>query len=304
MAGKVKVIYAEKIPENAEAARVMEKMIAQGTKIIFLTAYGYLDPGLKVAAHHPDVIFMQVNRQIDRSLPNVGAYYSFFYEPLYAAGVVAGRMTKTNNIGFVVSRPVPPCLGSLNAFVLGAHSVNPKVRTKVVYTDSWDDPPVEAEATRGLIENGADIIVSAVDNPLTICRTAADAGVYCIGSQYDLSNQISKHWLVGQCHNWGPLYVKLVQSVMDGSWKPGINYYHLKDGYTKLTDFGSPVPQNIRAEALRILQRMKSDKLIVFQGPIKDREGKLRIPPGRTIDDQSLTSMNWIVSDVEGRLGK
>lgn len=304
MNGRVKTIFAEKIPENSEAARVMEKMIAQGTKVIFLTSYGYLEPGLKVADHHPEVIIMQVSRFNDQQRANVGVYYSFYYETLYAAGIVAGRMTKTNSVGFVLGHRVPPCLASIDVFTLGAHSVNPKLKSHAVFTNSWDDPLAEAEATRGLIERGADIIVSNLHSSLSVCRAAANMGVYSIGMHYDLNSQIPKYWLVGQCHNWGPLYVQLVQSVMDGSWKPGTTTHHYKDGYTKLSSFGQSVPQNVRDEALRSLQKIKDGKLIIFHGPIKDAHSTIRIPAGKVIDDMSLTSIDWVVPGVECAFGK
>ena len=208
---------------------------------------------------------MQTGRLNNQSKANVGIYYSCYYEPLYAAGIVAGRMTKTNNVGFVIGHPLPLLLALVNTFTLGAHSVNPKVKVHVVSTNSWDDPLAEAEATRGLIEHGADVVGSNLDTSLVVCKTAAGMGAYSIGTHYDLSKQIPEYWLVGQCHNWGPLYEKVVQSIIDGSWKPGTTTYHFKDGYTQLSSFGKAVPANVRAEALSASQKIKTGKLSHIQ---------------------------------------
>ena len=154
MAGQVQTAIVEKIPENADVERVMEKMVASGTKLIFATSYGYLESILRVAARHPDVIFESCGRDIPDGIKNVGSYFAKQYEPVYVAGVVAGRMTKTNKLGFIAAHPIPQTLQNINAFTLGARSVNPKVSTRVVWTNSWSDPAVEVEATKGLIESG------------------------------------------------------------------------------------------------------------------------------------------------------
>ena len=300
MHDKVQTIFAENIPENAESARVMEKMIAQGVKVIFLTTYGYLDSGFSVASHHPDVIFMQINRLSNKNLPNLGIYFPYYYEPLYAAGIVAGRMTKSNKIGFIVGHAVSNVLAAVNAFTLGAQSVNPKVNVRLVCTNSWNDPTTETEATKALVENDADIILSNLDSSLKVCRAAAKAGACCIGIHYDLSKQVPKAWLTGQAHNYGALYTKIVEQIMNGSWTPGPKYYTLKDGYTKLASFGQAVPLSVQKEALTVLQKLQNGKLVVFHGPIKDASGKERISKGKIADSTALASMNWVVEGVVG----
>ncbi len=304
MKGKVQTVYAEKIPESAEASRVMEKMIAQGTKMIFLTTYGYLDPAIAVAARHKAVVFMQINRTSQKSMPNVGSYYLNFHEPMYVAGLVAGRMTKSNNIGFIIGHPVPNVFVTMNAFTIGARSVNPKVSVHAISINSWSDPIAEVEATKGLCERGADVIVSHLDSSLTVCLTADHAEVYSVGEHMDLNKQVPHSWLTGQYWNEGPLYVKLVQSVIDGSWKSGVSCYGLKDDCVKLASFGRTVPPNVRTDAVQVLQQIKNGKLLIFRGPIKDAQGKTRIPAGKVIDDRALASMDWVVPGVECAFGR
>ena len=304
MKGKVQTFYMEKVPENAESERIMEKMIAQGAKLIFTTSYGYLEPVLRVAAHHPDVIFMQVNRLYDQSRANIGFYHTYFHEPLYVAGVVAGRITKTNNIGYLLGHPVPFLICSLNAFTIGAHSVNPKVQVHVVCTNSWNDPPAEVEATKGLVERGADVMVSIFDSSLTTCMAAAKAGVYSVGTEYDLNKQVPKSWLTGQCYDFGPFYVRTVQSVMNASWKSGVTVCSLKDGTLKLASFGQSVPPKVRAEALNIEQKIKDGNLTIFRGPLKDCYGKERVAAGKVLDDKGMSSVDWVVPGVECAFAK
>lgn len=304
MAGKVKTIFAESVPENSEAGRVMERMIAQGAKIIFGTSYGYLDPILAVAARHPDVIFMQINRHSEQKRPNIGVYFPYYFEPLYSNGIVAGRITKTNKLGFIIGHAVPNLLAGVNAFTLGARSVNPGVKINLVCTNSWNDPTTEAEATKALVESGADIIASILDSSLTVCNSAAKLSSYCIGTAYDLNKQVPKAWLTGQSWNYGPLYVKIVDQVINSSWKPDTQYYTAKDGYAQLASFGSMVPQAMREEAALAFKKIATGKTAVFAGPIKDSSGKLRIPAGKVADNQSIGQMNWVVPGVEGALAK
>src|SRR3990167_7091629 len=170
----------------------MEKLIAQGNRLIFSTSYGYLEPAERVARRHPDVIFMQTWRP--SRLKNVGCYITYQYEPFYAVGVVAGKMTKKNSIGFVCAHPVPILLQDINAFTLGARSVNPKAKVHVVWTNSWSDPPTEAEAAKGLIDSGVDVLGCVLDSPLTVAKTAEQNHIMFVGSQADLQKIAPNSW--------------------------------------------------------------------------------------------------------------
>ena len=196
--GKVQTVLAEKVPESAEVERVMEKMIAQGARVIFATSYGYLEPAVRVASRHPDVIIMQCQRECPPSTKNVGAYFVNPNDPLYVSGVVAGRVTKTNKIGCVAPHPVAVVLTTFNAFVLGVHSVNPKAKIQIVWTGSWYDPPIEAEATKGLIDSGADIVFSEMSSGLTIVQTAAKNGAHSSGCCVDLKDAAPKSWMANR----------------------------------------------------------------------------------------------------------
>lgn len=304
MKGKVQTTVAERIPESAEAERVMEKMISQGNRLLFATSYGYLEPALRVAARHPEVIILQCARSIIKRRDNVASYFVDRYQNMYVAGIIAGRLTKKGQIGYVSSHPVPPLIVALNAFALGAQSVNPKAKIQVVWTESWIDPPTEAEATKSLIDSGVDVIATQLDSPKTAIQTAERNNVYSIGCHVDLHEMAPQGWLTGQRWNWGPLYVKFAQSVIDKTWKPGDHYFKVKDGYSELSPFGKAVPQNVRDQALRAMRDIESGKLVIFKGPLKDRAGKERIPSGTSASTSQLVNMNWLVSGIEGAMPK
>jgi basic membrane protein A len=299
---RVRTTIAENIPETGEVERVVEKMISQGNKLIFSTSYGYLEPVLRVAARHPEVVFMQCQRH--SSAKNVGTYFADQHDPMYTAGYVAGKMTKTNKLGYIAGHPVPPVLACVNAFALGAQRANAKVRLQVVWNNSWSDPPNEAEATKGLIESGADVIASQLNTCSTVVQTAEKAHVYSVGMETDLSKMAPKGWLVAQTWNWGPLYARIAQAVIAHQWHAENSIYSSKDGYVGISPFGKVVPDSLQKEAKAIEQKIESGKVVVFQGPIKDQSGTVRIAASSHADDQDLAEMNWLVSGVSGTVPK
>ncbi len=302
--GSVQTTIAEKIPESAEAERVLEKMIAQGNKLIFTTSYGFLEPALRVAQRHPEVTFMQINRFQTRK--NLGTYFSLQYQPMYLAGMVAGRMTKSNKLGFVAAHPVPPLVQAINSFTLGARSVNPKVETHVVFINNWSDAPLESEAVKSLAETGCDVVAHAQDSQNTILPTCESLGIYSVGFYTDAHELAPKKWLTGACLDWGPFYVKIANSVRNKTWisrsySSGMEGH---EGYIKLSSFGHLVPQTVQKEVLAKEKLLQSGQFVIFQGPLKDRDGKERIHVDHKLDTKELAEMNWFVAGVQGTLPK
>jgi basic membrane protein A and related proteins len=300
--GEVKTTLVENVPESAELERVMEKMIAQGHKVIFTTSYGYLEPASRVAQRHPDVIVLQCQRKRPPTLNNLATYFANQFEPTYVAGMVAGRMTHTNKIGFVTAHPVPPVLACANALALGARSVNPKATVKVVFINTWEDATLEAEAARGLIEQGADVLAVQLNSPLTVVKTAEKSQVYSIGFNSDLSAIAPKSWLAAQMFDWGPLYVQFIKQIENHTFKAGDYLYSMKDGVAKLSSYGSAVSPTVRAEADKLAEQIRSGKFVIFHGPLSDRDGKLRVSAGKSATPQQIEEMNWVVPGVEGTL--
>jgi basic membrane protein A and related proteins len=302
--GQVVTSVVENVPESAEVERVMEKLIAQGNKMIFATSYGYLEPALRVAKRHPDIFIYYVGRPSPNFVKNLAAYVNNPYQPMYIAGVVAGRMTKCNKIGYVASHPVPPLLINLNAFTLGARSVNPKAEVHVVWTNSWADPATEAEAARGLIDQGVDVLAAHLDSALTVVQIAEKNHLYSVGYHADIHHLAPQGWLTGQRWNWGPHYVNIVQSVLNHTWRGGNDLATSQENCSELSSIGNEIPAAVKREALDLWAKIKAGKFIIFRGPLKDRDGKIVIPAGKTLDDALLSKTDWLVPGVYGNLSK
>jgi basic membrane protein A len=215
---------------------------------------------------------------------------------------VAGRTTHSNKIGYVAAHPVPPLLLALNAFTLGARSVNPKVKVHVTWTNSWCDPATEAEAATGLIDQGADVLAAHMDSTITVVETAEKHKLCSVGYHADVQHLAPKGWLTGQRWDWGPIYVTMTKSVLDHTWKPGNISHGPNDAYGKLSSFGPKVSETLRQQALAQFEDLRTGKLVLFKGPMKDRDGKERIPAGKILTNQELGKMNWLVPGIEGAL--
>lgn len=303
--GQVVTSIAENIPESAEVERVMEKMIAQGgCRLLFPTSYGYYEPALRVGARHKDVVFESCGRMDTSKSKNLATYFSRQYEPMYVSGIVAGRMTKKNVLGYIAAHPVPQVLQNINAFALGARQSNPKVKIKVIWTNKWSDAVTEAEAVKSLVESGADVLAMHVDSPRTIVQTAEKLGAYSVGYHANLQQFAPKGWLTGAMWNWGPLYVKIAQSVQDKTWQPGNFRHGMKDGYVQLSPFGKAVPKTVADEALTAKKKIEDGQFVVFQGPLKDRDGKQILSDKQKPDLAFIESMNWLAPGVEATLPK
>jgi basic membrane protein A len=299
---QVETMIVDRVPESPAVSQVMEKMIAAGVKLIFSTSYGYMEQALLVAAKHPDVLIEQCSRLGPPGVRNVATYFGKQYESVYISGVVAGRMTKSNKIGFVASIPLPYVIQNINAFTLGARSANPKATVKVRWIYGWTDPAAEAETTNQLIKDGADILAMSLDSPVTVAKSAEKAGVMTVGYQTDVSRFAPKGWLTGQMWNWGPLYVKIAREVIEKRWAPDFYRYGLKDGCTTLSPFGKSVPKVVRDEALALKEKIINGQVAVFQGPLSDRSGQERLETGKTPDEKLLDKMKWFVPGVEGNI--
>lgn len=293
--------FVENVPENADAVRVMERMINSGFKMIFATSYGYYDDMTRLAAQHHGVIFEHCGGP-KAIPPNVGTYFSDVYQAVYLAGVTAGKMTKTGKLGYVAAHPIPQVLNNINAFELGAQSVNPKVKTYVIFTGEWADPPKEAAAAQKLISIGADVLTDHQDNPIPVARAAEASHIYFVGYESNASKFAPKGWLTGAIFNWGPTEVTLVKAAMAGKWKPEHIVGSISDGMVELAPFGPAVPASVRKLVDGEKTEFISGKKSVFVGPLKDASGKLIVPAGQKLAKAKIVNMNFFVQGVEGSL--
>jgi basic membrane protein A and related proteins len=297
---KISTTIVENIPESAELERVMERMISEGTKLIFPTSYGYLEPALRVAAKHKDIIFMHCGGF--KNSENLGTYFAYIHEPMYLSGIAAGRMTKTNKLGFVAAFPIPQVLRNINAFTLGVRSVNPKAKVHVVWTSNWYDPATEAQATTSLVNDGADVITMHQDSPLTVVQTAEKLGVMSVGYHADLHTFAPKGWITGAKWDWGKLYLTIAQSVIDGTWKTSQIRTGMASGDVALSEFGKNVPFAVQEEVKKAQAKIENGEYVVFQGPLTDRDGNLKIKKGQEVTFDVMESMNYFVDGVVGSI--
>ena len=296
----VEVIEVENVPEAADAERVMENMIKQGAKLIIPASFGYLDPALRVAKKYPDVKFEHPGGY--KLAPNLGTYWASTPEAFYLMGIAAGKTTKTNQLGYVVALPISFFLANVNAFQLGARSVNPKAETRVVFTGTFLDPGKEAAAANALLDQGVDVLGVIVDSPITVVQAAEKRGAHSVGYHYiGVQKFAPKGWISGVAFTWGELYTRFAKQVMDGTWKSENLLGNLGSDYLTLAPFGPAVP----ADAVKLINAKKQDfitgKLEVFQGPLKDNKGVERVKAGEAFPMTNLGRMDWLVEGVIGQ---
>jgi basic membrane lipoprotein Med (substrate-binding protein (PBP1-ABC) superfamily) len=296
----IEVIEVENVPEGADAERVMENMVKQGAKLIFAASFGYLEPALRVAAKHPDVKFVHPGGY--KRAPNLTTYWASTPEAFYLMGMAAGRTTRTNKLGYVVALPISFFLANINAFELGARSVNPKAETRVVFTGTFLDPAKEAAAANALLDQGVDVLGVIVDSPITVVQTAEKHNAYSVG-YHSLGAQkfAPKGWVGGIAFTWGNLYTRFAKQVMDGSFKSESILGGLADDYLTLAPFGLSVP----ADAVSLVNAKKQEfidgKTPVFPGPLKDNRGVERVKAGAVFPVTDLGKMDWLVEGVIGQ---
>lgn len=298
----VQTVFAENVPENAEAERVMEQMIRDGAKIIFPTSYGHLDPALNVAKKYPDVTFLHQGGL--KNTENVGTYFGEIWQEVYAAGIVAGKSTKSNKLGYIVAHPIPQVLLNVNAFQLGAASVNPQAKTTVVFTADWCNPAKLTEATNSLIDQGADVISMHQDCPGPALQAAERRGVMTVGYHADGAPLAPRGWLTGARWTWGDLYTDLVKKTIEGKYTSELYRAGVKDKVVGLSPFGPSVAADTQKLAKDAEQAISEGKVFPFQGPVKDQTGKVRIEAGKRPTTVELETTDYLVEGVTGTMPK
>jgi simple sugar transport system substrate-binding protein len=277
-------------------------MAGQGNKLIFGTTFGYMEPMLKVAPDFKDVKFEHATgyKQAD----NMRTYDSRTYEGAYMAGVIAGKMTKTNTLGVVGSIPIPEVIRNINAFTLGAQSSNPKVKTKVVWVNGWFDPPKETEAATSLINGGADVLFQNTDSP-AVLKTAEAKGKRAFGWDSDMTAYGPKAHLASAVINWGPYYIQATKEALDGSWKAGAGahaWWGVKEGAIDIVSMAEDVPAETKAKVEEVKKGLLEGSFAIWKGPITDNTGKVRVAKDSVADDKFLGGLNFYVKGVEGKV--
>lgn len=296
---KIVVTYVEKVPESAEAEKVFRDLALQGNKLIFGTTFGYMEVMLKVARQFKEVRFEHATGY--KTAHNLRTYDSRMYEGVYLAGVIAGSMTKSNTLGFVASIPIPEVIRNINTFTLGAQSVNPNVKTKVVWVNEWFNPQKEAEAATALINADADILMQNTDSPAVI-QTAQKMGKRAFGWDSDMTLYGSGAHLASVFNNWAPYYLSAVKDLIDGKWSTGQSWWGIKQGSVELVSIARDVPYNVRNKLELIKDGIQKNNLNIWQGPIAGQDGQLVLQSGVVADDKFLGGMKFYVKGVVGKV--
>ena len=299
---QVKTTFVENVPATADAERVIRQLAAAGNDLIFTTSFGYMEPTLKVAKLFPKVHFEHNTGY--KTAPNVATYEARFHEGAYLLGVLAGKMTKSNTLGFVGSFPIPEVIRNIDAMTLGAKSVNPNVKMKVIWVDTWYDPGKERQAAETLIAQGADVLGQNTDSPAVV-QTAEKKGVYAFGWDSDMARYGPHSQLTANTQNWGVYYVDEVRKVLDGKWTGARQTkWGLKENLVVLSPLNKSVPADVAKVFEDRKQSIASGKLDPFAGPIKDNKGTLKVQPGAVLPVAEVMSINWYVDGVEGSVPK
>jgi basic membrane protein A len=297
---KIQTSFVEKVPEGADAERVFRDMASQGNMLIFGTTFGYMEPMLKAAADLPDVRFEHATGY--KTAPNMNTYDSRTYEGAYMAGVIAGGMTKTNVLGVVGSVPIPEVIRNIDSFTMGAQSVNPKIKTRVVWVNEWFNPPKETDAAQSLINGGADVLMQNTDSS-AVLQTAGKAGKYAFGWDSDMKAYAPDAHLASSIINWAPYYIKTTKAVLDGTWKGDSRaWWGVKEGAIDIVSISDKVPADLKAKLDTVKAGLKDGSFVIWKGPITSNEGKEVVAAGVTADDKFLGGINFFVKGVEGNV--
>ena len=294
---KVSTSIVENVPEGADAERVIRDLAAKGNKVIFTTSFGYMEQTLKVAKTFPKVEFYHATGF--KSAPNVTIYNSRMYEPAYLAGIIAGHMSKKGVLGFVASFPIPEVVRNINAYTMGARSVNPKITTKVIWVSSWFDPSKERAAAETLIGQGADVLLQNTDSS-AVLQTAQDKGVYAFGWDSDMTAYGPKAHLASAIEIWGGYYSSVAEAAIAGKPLKKPVWGGIKEGMNDLVSVNPAIPDAAKKLVAEKKAAIAAGKFAVFAGPIKGQDGKDKVPAGKSLSDKEIDSVNWYVEGVEG----
>jgi basic membrane protein A len=297
---KVTTTFLENVPEP-DSDRAIEQLVRTGHKLIFTTSFGYMEPTLKVAAKYPNVHFEHATGY--KRAKNVATYSAKFHEGRYVQGVIAGKMTKSNIIGYVASFPIPEVVSGINAFMLGAQSVNPNIKVKIVWASTWFDPGKEADAAKALLDQGADIITQHTDSPAPLQQAEA-RGKLAFGQASDMIRFAPKTTLTSIVDNWNDYYIARVKAELDGKWKSEDTWGGFAANMVNMAPFTN-MPDDVKTLATETEQAIKSGKLNPFKCPVYGQDGKEIECKGKgALDDGQVLGMNFYVKGIDDTLPK
>ena len=295
---RVETIYQEMVPEGADSERVMTQMALQGADLIFTTSFGYMDPTINVAKKFPDVKFEHATGY--KRAENVSVYSARFYEGRAIQGHIAGKMTKTNKIGYIASFPIPEVIRGINSAYIHAKRVNPDVEFNIIWAYTWFDPPKEADAAKALIEQGADVILQHTDSTAPQAAAEKAGNVITFGQASDMAEYAPLPRVSSIIDDWGPYYIARTQAVLDGTWESVDTWDGIREGMVGIGEISDAVPADVKAEALAMIDAIAAGDYHPFTGPINKQDGSPWLADGEVSEDGPLLGMNFYVEGLTG----
>ena len=295
----VEVLRAENVPETVEVQAVAEQMIRDGATIVIPTSFGYSDPTKAIIEKHPEIMFLHLGDL--EIFENYGSFFANIWQLEYAAGRAAGKVTKSNKLGFIAAFPIPSSLLNINAFHLGAQSVNPDVETTVVFTSDWCDPAKQVTAVNTMTDVGVDVLSLQQDCTKTVVEAAERAEVWVTGFHYDASAAAPNYWITGATWNWGPIMAQIIHEIRTGVYRSSVKLAGIEAGWAKLAPFGGSVDDETRQLVLDTVEGLRDGSISPFTGPIYDQDGGVRIADGETATDEYLQGVDWLAQGIVGR---
>lgn len=294
--GKVRSTFVENVSEGADAERIIRQLALDGNKLIFTTSFGFMNPTLKVAKDFPNVFFEHCTGY--KRAANVSTYLGRFEEPRYLTGMIAGKMTKSNIIGFIGAYPIPEVIRGISAFTQGLRATNPKATVKVVWVQSWYDPAKEREAAQALVNSGADVLTQHTDSAAAV-QLAEEKGIFAFGYNTDMSQFGRKAHLTSAINKWGKYYTQRVQAVVNGTWKSEEVWYGIAQEMVDISPLNPIIPQDVQTLVMAKRDEFIKGTAHPFAGPIKDNKGVIRVPKGKVLEDKEQLAMDWYVEGIE-----
>jgi simple sugar transport system substrate-binding protein len=297
---RVETIYQENVPEGADAERVMTTMAMQGADLIFTTSFGYMDPTINVAKKFPNVKFEHATGY--KRSDNVSTYSARFYEGRAIQGHIAGKMTKTNKVGYIASFPIPEVIRGINSAYIHAKKVNPDIEFNIIWAYTWFDPAKEADAAKALIDQGADVILQHTDSTAPQAAAKEAGNIITFGQASDMGEYAPMPRVSSIIDDWAPYYVARTQAVLDGSWESVDTWDGIGPGMVGIGEISDAVPADVKAEALAMRDAIANGTYHPFTGPLKKQDGSDWLGAGETSDDGTLLGMTFYVEGINGEV--
>ena len=296
---KVETTYLENVSEGPDAERATEQLARAGNKLVFTTSFGFMEPTLKVAKKYPNVMFEHATGF--KRAPNMATYSGRFYEGRYIQGVIAAKMSKKGVLGYIGAFPIPEVISGINATILGAQSINPNIKVKIIWANTWFDPGKEADAAKALVDQGADVLMQHTDSPAAM-QIAGQRGILAFGQDSDMIKFGPKSQLTSIVDDWAPYYEARAKAMLDGKWTSQDTWGGLKSGMVVMAPYTN-MPDDVKALAQKTEAAIKDGSLHPFKCPVVDQDGKtVECKGGTHLDDGQILSMNFYVKGVDDKV--